>query len=74
MEELYVQKFGSKRIIQVRGWTVKDALLYDIKDELTYAMAWDVFHMHHEKLDVEIDTSEYEGCNLDRVKKYLTNE
>jgi len=74
MEELYIQKFGNKRIIQVKGWTPKDALLYDIKNELTYAMTWDVFHRHHEKLDVEIDVSEYEGADLDRVKKDLTNE
>lgn len=69
MEEFYIQKFGNKRIIQVRGWTGEDALLYDLKNEFTYAMKWDVFFMHHEKLNpAEIDVSNYKGADLDRLK------
>jgi hypothetical protein len=65
-EEFYVQKFGNKRIIQVRGWSNDNALLYDLKSELEYTMAWDVFFMHHEKLQpAEVDTSDYQGANLD---------
>lgn len=67
MDEFYVQKFGNKRIIQVRGWSNDNALLYDLKSELEYTMAWDVFFMHHEKLETaEIDVSDYQGANLDR--------
>lgn len=70
MEEYYVQKFGNKRIIQIRGWSDKNALLYDLKSELEYAMAWDVFFMHHEKLEpAEINTDDYKGADLGRLKK-----
>lgn len=69
-EEFYVQKFGNKRIIQVRGWSNNNVLLYDLKSELEYTMAWSVFFMHHEKLELaEIDTSNYEGSDMDRVIK-----
>ena len=65
-EEFYVQKFGNKRIIQVVGWSNDNALLYDLKSELRYTMAWDVFFMHHEKLEpAEINTDDYQGANLD---------
>lgn len=49
-EEFYVQKFGNKRIIKVIGWSDDEALLYDLKCDLKYPMAWDVFFMHHERL------------------------
>jgi hypothetical protein len=66
MEELYVQKFGNKRIIKVIGWSEDEALLYDLKTDLKYPMSWDTFFMHHKKLEpVEFDESEYIGANLD---------
>lgn len=66
MEEFYIQKFGNKRIIQIRGWTPKDALLYDLKSELTYSMAWDVFFTHHVRLEpATINVEHYEGIDLD---------
>lgn len=72
MNEFYVQRFGNKRIIQVRGWTERDALLYDLKTGLEYAMAWDVFFMHHKELDTyDKDITEYNGADLDRVKDKL---
>lgn len=72
MEEFYVQAFGNKRIIQVRGWTDKDALLYDLKTGLEYAMAWSVFFAHHNKLDTfDMEVSDYEGADLDRVKETI---
>ena len=55
-EEFYVQKFGNKRVVQVIGWSDKDVLIYDLKTDLKYPMAWDVFFMHHSKLeDFDID-------------------
>lgn len=75
MDEFYVQKFGNKRIIQVKGWSNKNALLYDLKTELEYTMAWDVFFMHHDKLDTfDDDITNYQGADLDRVKAELAKE
>lgn len=71
-EEFYVQKFGNKRIVKVIGWSDTEALVYDLKCDLKYPMAWDVFFMHHEKLPpYETDISDYNGCDLDRLLKGL---
>ena len=68
-EEFYVQKFGNKRIIKIIGWSDDRALLYDLKSDLKYTMQWNIFFMHHEKLEpAEIDTSKYEGSDLGRIK------
>lgn len=71
-EEFYVQKFGNKRIIQVIGWTDEAALIYDLKCDLKYPMAWDVFFMHHEKLpDYELSSGDY-GPDLQKLIDELT--
>jgi hypothetical protein len=74
-EEFYVQKFGNKRIVQVIGWTDDEALIYDLKCDLKYPMAWGVFFMHHEKLEpAEINTDSYEGPDIDRILKKILGE
>ena len=70
MEELYVQKFGSRRIIKVIGWSDDSVLIYDLKDDLKYPMEWNAFFSHHEKLEpAEINVDDYKGSNLDLTDK-----
>lgn len=71
MEELYQHKFGSIRIVSVRGYNKHDVILEDLKTGLMYAILWDTFFKHYVKLEkADIDVSDYEFVNLDKARKH----
>jgi hypothetical protein len=66
MLELYEQNCGKKRIVNVVGWNRKNAIVKDLRSELTYTISWDLFFKHCTKLEpFECDVSKYDGPNLE---------
>lgn len=63
--ELYIQKFGKQKIVEVIGWNRKDAILKEFKSNFRFAVAWQIFNKYYEKIEVfDCDTSEYTGADL----------
>ena len=66
MEELYHQNFGKNRVVSIKGWNRRDALIEDLKSSTMYAMEWDLFFRYHTKIDpYECNINDYVGANLD---------
>lgn len=63
--EIYKQKNVNDKLVAIVGWNRKDVILVIYGTDIKFAMKWDVFLQHYEKIEpFDCDVSEYEGADL----------
>lgn len=63
--DIYKQKNVNDKLVAIVGWNKKDVILVIYGTDTRFAMNWDLFLQHYEKLDpFECDTNDYEGADL----------
>ena len=68
--EIYQQKFGKRRIVEIVGWNNRDIILQEFGSDFRFAMGWDLFTKYYDKLETfDCDTAEYEGADLSNFLK-----
>ena len=57
-------------IVEPVGWNEKDVIVEELKTGIRFAFNWETFFEQFSKVKpLEIDTSSYEGADLDRIMK-----
>lgn len=63
--EIYKQKNVNDKLVAIVGWNRNDVILVIYGTDTKFAMNWDLFLKHYEKIEpFDCDTSEYEGADL----------
>lgn len=63
--EIYKQKNVNDKLVAIIGWNQKDVILVIYGTDNRFAMKWDVFLEHYEKVDdFDCDVSDYDGPDL----------